>query len=1131
MAAEPRDDTDEPYQRQTLGDLPLPTQFTTTLPTANPRQLPLADLEPEVFERLAAEFVAWRSNSTKVHFYGRRGQAQYGLDIVEHLGGAKPTLYQVRRLQSLQANDVTGAVHDYARDPRPDQPRRFDPDKFVLITSAEFDSDTGNVDALDAMNVEYAGDLEVEVWGAETLSRELRNYPRLVYAMFGPHWADAWCGWRPTDRELAVPNALAFTNDPASVLGVSATLLAASTDEPTRPREAANAYHQVAETFEAKRFPAHATTIRLSEARALRAAGDSDDAFDLEFAVALQHVRSGMLFFEPSSETLVQRAVTEPQQAKAQLIGTLTEWAEHGVNLEQAIPALSTLHAEADDAFTELCLMTAEYALVDGLFDFDPPRSLSAAVRSEDLSGDLDTLRHLLGATTSPSDAVLRARLDCAVADASLRLSSGPAAVDAAYSAIAAVAMQSGYLHATGLAKSRLAYAHAQRGGQEAALTWWRSSIKDACEAAFNGDARQALLSVRDLDNARGQFPTPIFDLMAALVGDARVLAQRFDPQLGALDAAHRHRLPDAFGDARRFLWEARLAGHHDRVRDATTLLADVLEAGGQPSAAVIAHIAAGEPGEAERIARSQEPIDLSAWLGTGDDRRRSAVVRVIGAQADRYPDGLVPFVAALLLEYAKDLWSEISLMAPCPTWDAIKALRDLGLRIPALAIDGIIELARPTIENANLIGAETIAELLVNAYCAVPERRADLAEVLGARMARQEATPELWDVVEQIPEGARGEIEPHVVSAATAGLRDAIACAAIWRLDTLPNQIGARRVAAHLLRRPLNTNVGRQVLSHNEAATVNLLLGLLSIDEADVIEFDPREFTPERSGPAAGVIAAMGAAEDSEGAEPNSPASGSASEAAIDEAAQLAAGPPAQLAAAVTRKLVAISENTLEGAGTRAHAIDAASRLAEHLDPTTVSAAVRAAKGVFDDPLYSPIDQQNRSWDHDLSRVRIDMGQRHLRARALKAATHVYRVARLSATNPLPTDADLALELISGACEMLATDDQANRHAGAEALFDLVESGDVASDVLTVLLGDRDGAIRAAAVRVLQPAAGWIETLARDQDARVRRAVAGLPHLTDAVRMALTADPDPAVSRRARHEDTDAASRSSSGD
>ncbi len=129
--------------------------------------------------------------------------------------------------------------------------------------------------------------------------------------------------------------------------------------------------------------------------------------------------------------------------------------------------------------------------------------------------------------------------------------------------------------------------------------------------------------------------------------------------------------------------------------------------------------------------------------------------------------------------------------------------MRDFGLRIPALAIDGIIELARPTIENPNLVGAETIAELLVNAYCAVPSRRAHLAEVLGARMARQEATPELWDVVQQIPEDARSEIEAHVVSAATAGLRDAIACAAAWGLDTLPNQIGARRVAAQPVAAP----------------------------------------------------------------------------------------------------------------------------------------------------------------------------------------------------------------------------------------------------------------------------------------------------------------------------------------
>ena len=269
------------------------------------------------------------------------------------------------------------------------------------------------------------------------------------------------------------------------------------------------------------------------------------------------------------------------------------------------------------------------------------------------------------------------------------------------------------------------------------------------------------------------------------------------------------------------------------------TLFADVLEAAGQPRAALIAHIWAGNNDSAERIAATQDPIDISNWLAVRDRRRRSAVIKVIGAQSARYPDELVPLVAALLLDYAKDLWTEISVFAPCPVWDALKALRDLGLRIPESAVDAIIGLAGPTIVNSNLIGADTVAELLVNAYCAVPSRREDIADVLGQRMARQETTPELWWVIEQIPPEMRTELIPKVISAAASGRREPVACAAAWKLNSVPNQIGARQAAAHLLRRPLNTNPGQQAVSLNESATVTLLVGLLSIDESDVIEVD----------------------------------------------------------------------------------------------------------------------------------------------------------------------------------------------------------------------------------------------------------------------------------------------------
>ena len=52
------------------------------VPTQNPAVLPLNQLDPEVLERLAAEVVSHRNNRG-AHFYGRHGQKQYDLDIVE----------------------------------------------------------------------------------------------------------------------------------------------------------------------------------------------------------------------------------------------------------------------------------------------------------------------------------------------------------------------------------------------------------------------------------------------------------------------------------------------------------------------------------------------------------------------------------------------------------------------------------------------------------------------------------------------------------------------------------------------------------------------------------------------------------------------------------------------------------------------------------------------------------------------------------------------------------------------------------------------------------------------------------------------------------------------------------------
>ena len=148
-------------------------------------------------------------------------------------------------------------------------------------------------------------------------------------------------------------------------------------------------------------------------------------------------------------------------------------------------------------------------------------------------------------------------------------------------------------------------------------------------------------------------------------------------------------------------------------------------------------------------------------------------------------------------------------------------------------------------------------------------------------------------------------------------------------------------------------------------------------------------------------------------------------------------------------QKLIAIAENSLEGAGTRINTIAAAVRLAEHVDPTTMSTTTRAMEAIFHNPAYSPIDQRALSWTIGLSRIHLAADQKHLRAAALAGAAQIYRGARLTHNETMPSDAELVTRLTAGAAELLATDDERNRRAAASALFDLVESGDAPREML----------------------------------------------------------------------------------
>lgn len=193
---------DDDFDEQSLDDIKS-RRPRNVAPTAarTADVLPLATIEPALFERVIAEVVAAQDNHS-VHFYGRNGQAQYGLDVVEQRADGTRVLYQVKRFEQMTIRELRDAVVAYAGPPRkqgsPQPERRFHPNSFIVVTSAKVEDDTALVDCISDLQDEYRDDLTVDAWGAETVSRKLRERRGLVAAVLSDAWADIWCGTEQT---------------------------------------------------------------------------------------------------------------------------------------------------------------------------------------------------------------------------------------------------------------------------------------------------------------------------------------------------------------------------------------------------------------------------------------------------------------------------------------------------------------------------------------------------------------------------------------------------------------------------------------------------------------------------------------------------------------------------------------------------------------------------------------------------------------------------------------------------------------------------------------------------------------------------------------------------------------------
>ncbi|WP_432491476.1 hypothetical protein [Kineococcus gypseus] len=1084
------------------------SQSALGLPVPNPPHLPMAQLNEEVFERVVAEVVAQRA-TYNVLFYGRRGQTQYGLDVVAYTPDRGTVLYQVKRYQKMTAAKLRKAVVEYAGRPRPvghDLPaRRFNPSVFVVVTSATIE-DTAVNDELEDLRREYAGDLEIELWGAAQLNPFLRARSAFVTAVFGAAWATAFCGTAASPTSPGDPDPQGLIDGPTRALRLESRVTDAEAMTKTDPAAAAELYASVAAELDAASFPGQAAQMRSHQAGAARAAGDLPTSFRLRVQALLAQLTRGdaVHLFERDSLREDAEALGDVCQAKWTLLAAAARWQDSGADLPAVTAAATRLAASGDPDAATLCCLTLEHALVDGLFDFTPPRSLSVDL-DETSPTHLMSLR-VAAEAVQTNDDVLTARLRCALADASLQVTSTLTDVDAAYRDLLDDASDELLTPANGLVFARAAYAFATHSGLERAFKLWHRAALHHSRVGYYGDARHALRSQESAYSDAGQWLLrDLQALVQSMPNRRQLLEAHYDPALSAFEEAQNEKWPSAFAASRRWLREARLSGALLDEQLAWRQYGRVLRAADNPAAAVECFARSGDLKDAVATARPL-PERTAIWALTQSQQRRhrAVAIAVTSAQNRLVPDDEVPPLADALLTFATGMW-EVPNANPNPQREALKALDSLGERIPAAAIDGILTLVEPALSHPTSVSGE-VAHLLLNAFYAVPSRQDDLGAAL-MRMARlSNATDDLWGMVRSIATAAdRAPLLEMITMLANQGDESAIATLTAWSHDHPGAQLTARRAAAVLLRRSVGHDRTSFRVSTQERAVAKAILALL--DAAEQEEIGAEQLTPEHCSPVGAVI--LEQVSDEETGE-------EVIGLGLDEASHTAAGDRHELLVAVAAKLVDLTNDGKDSAESRVSSLQALRLLIPRLPADVAASYAHALMDLHDDPRFSLHDKWSMGSNNKLSRFRMGTDADLLPAYLLLAAAEAFQRAG-EAGHPLKDDADFAAGIISRALPLLREEERYAR-PGAFVVAAIASTAPGFAQHTHGLLMHPLPIVRAVGAQKALLHKRLVTELASDPAPLVRRSLATRhEELPEDVVEQLSNDPDAAVRRTAR--------------
>ncbi|HHG3078923.1 TPA: hypothetical protein ACPVXB_004315 [Vibrio parahaemolyticus] len=154
------------------------------------QDLPFDQLTWDNFERLTLRYIESSGKLEHCHMYGKRGQAQEGIDLfVRHGTDKLYTVYQCKRYKEYSVTNLKDAVTTFSKGAWVDKTRHF----YICISCDAAERKLSDEIETQAKILKQKG-IDLFVLDKAKFSNKLKLHPNIVYDFFGKEWVRLFCG-------------------------------------------------------------------------------------------------------------------------------------------------------------------------------------------------------------------------------------------------------------------------------------------------------------------------------------------------------------------------------------------------------------------------------------------------------------------------------------------------------------------------------------------------------------------------------------------------------------------------------------------------------------------------------------------------------------------------------------------------------------------------------------------------------------------------------------------------------------------------------------------------------------------------------------------------------------------------